>query len=63
VRTERWLYVDYETPAQELYDLQADPHELENIVKKKPGVVERLSGQLEYLRACEGQRCWEAEGG
>ena len=55
--------MDYETPAQELYDLQADPHELENIVKKKPGVVERLSGQLEYLRACEGQRCWEAEGG
>lgn len=63
VRTERWLYVDYETPAQELYDLQADPHELENVAKKKPGVVERLSGQLEDLRACEGQRCREAEGG
>jgi N-acetylglucosamine-6-sulfatase len=31
VRSERWMYVRYATGEEELYDLIADPHELENL--------------------------------
>jgi arylsulfatase A-like enzyme len=31
VRTDRYLYVTYQTAEEELYDLQADPYQLENL--------------------------------
>jgi arylsulfatase A-like enzyme len=31
VRSERWMYVSYTTGEEELYDLRADPYELENV--------------------------------
>jgi arylsulfatase A-like enzyme len=32
IRTERWRYIRYADGSQELYDLQADPHEWTNLV-------------------------------
>ncbi|MCP4643822.1 MAG: sulfatase-like hydrolase/transferase [bacterium] len=37
----------YGTPMRELYDLEADPHELRNIVDEQPETAVALEGQLE----------------
>ena len=36
VRTDRYLYANYGTGEQELYDLRNDPFELQNAVKTRP---------------------------
>ncbi len=36
LRTERWSYVLYETNEEELYDLEADPYQLENAARSRP---------------------------
>ena len=45
VRSQRWMYVSYATGEQELYDLGADPYELEN-----------LSADPAHERVLEGRR-------
>ncbi len=38
VRTKRWKLIERpDVPAEELYDLQADPHELDNLLLSNPG--------------------------
>ena len=52
VRTPRWKYVEHPTGEKELYDLQRDPSELENIAKS-PDTAElqrNLRRQYELLR-------------
>ena len=55
VRTERYLYVEYRDRSRELYDLQADPFELENLLahaRRAPdGVAERLREEMRRLIA------------
>lgn len=34
IRSERWRYIRYADGSEELYDLQADPHEWENIISE-----------------------------
>jgi arylsulfatase A-like enzyme len=50
VRTDRYKLIRYKelTGMDELYDLEKDPHELENLLPDRapPGVVEDLSGRL-----------------
>jgi uncharacterized sulfatase len=52
VRTERWCYTewDYGRRGVELYDLQADPHELKNLAKDPAtaGVVANLRHLLRH---------------
>jgi N-acetylglucosamine-6-sulfatase len=69
VRTEDYLYAEYESGDRELYDLRKDPHQLENLlgegaVPKKPGtplLEERLEASLSTLRGCAGAECHAAE--
>jgi arylsulfatase A-like enzyme len=59
VRTGRWLYVEYETGEQELYDLQTDPEQLENRATDPTlgGRRAALAARLAKLRGCSGAGC------
>ena len=64
IRTETHKYVvGYGNgESRELYGLQADPYELENVYKSAdPSLVEDLEARLEALRSCSGDGCREAE--
>ncbi|MDH4170980.1 MAG: DUF4976 domain-containing protein, partial [Acidimicrobiia bacterium] len=61
VRTRQHLYVEYETGEVELYDLGADPHQLDSMHDSAPpDLLARLQDQLEALRDCEGTGCTTA---
>jgi arylsulfatase A-like enzyme len=64
VRTERYLYAEYETGERELYDLRRDPHQLHNAYDDAPPeLVSRLQERLEALSGCAGEACRAAEDG
>ncbi len=61
-RTNTHKYVEYGNGEAELYDLQNDPYELENLYETAdPSLIEDLKVRLEALRDCEGDGCREAE--
>jgi arylsulfatase A-like enzyme len=66
VRTDRYLYVEYETGERELYDYEVDPFELENLIANWEGhapsvdaeaVADRLRARLNELRDCSSETC------
>lgn len=62
LRTERWLYVEYDTKVRELFDLQADPNETANVVNSvPPEVVQDLSARLAALATCSSDTCRTAD--
>ncbi|MEI6361136.1 MAG: sulfatase [Actinomycetes bacterium] len=62
LRTPQWLFVVYRDGERELYDLAADPYELNNIVSTAdPAIVAALNSQLQALRACQGPGCRVAD--
>lgn len=62
VRTETHKYVEHENGDRELYDLEADPYELESLHESAdPTLVADLENRLEALRACASESCREAE--
>jgi arylsulfatase A-like enzyme len=61
VLTTRYSYVEYENGERELYDLEADPYQLENLTGTLPEFEAQLSARLEALRGCAGDSCREAE--
>ncbi len=53
MRTETHKYVEYADGEQELYDLRADPYELESFHENvDASLVEDLAARLEALRDC-----------
>ena len=64
VRAEEKLYVEYETGESELYDLQEDPYQLDNVYEDT-GLADlwRLERSLEALRGCAAEECRAAEDG
>lgn len=62
IRTARYLYVEYVTGERELYDLQVDPYELQNIyTAAQPSLLRSLEANLNALRSCVGRGCREAQ--
>jgi len=62
VRTQRYLYVEYETGEHELYDLREDPYELRNLDDSADEtLVSELDSRLDTLRDCSGEECRTAE--
>ena len=63
VRTDSgYKYVEYKNGEKELYDLQADPYELESFDETAdPVLLNDLKAKLEALKSCSGQACREAE--
>ena len=61
VRTSRWLYVDYESGERELYDLKADPQQLQSLhADPRYGAVRAaLRRVLGRLANCAGADCRE----
>jgi N-acetylglucosamine-6-sulfatase len=62
VRTESHKYVEYVNGERELYDLEDDPYELENVYESAdPTLIENLKTKLDALRSCAEAGCREAE--
>jgi hypothetical protein len=64
LRTEQYLYVEYSMGFVELYDIQKDPYQLENIAPSAdPALLKYYSDWLEALNKCSGSTCRELETG
>ena len=62
IRTTAWTYVEYGTGERELYELAADPHQLDNVVETADqALVEALAERLAELRTCRGAECRRLE--
>jgi N-acetylglucosamine-6-sulfatase len=62
VVTQHYKYVEYQSGARELYDLVADPYELENSIEvADPALVAGLATKLDALRRCASASCRAAE--
>jgi N-acetylglucosamine-6-sulfatase len=62
IRTETHKYVEYDTGDKELYDLEADPYELDNVYESAgPSLASDLKTRLDALRSCTSEGCREAE--
>jgi arylsulfatase A-like enzyme len=62
VRTGTHKYVEYDNGDVELYDLEADPYELESIHESAdPALLADLKAKLEALKSCSEEGCREAE--
>jgi N-acetylglucosamine-6-sulfatase len=66
LRSGPYAYVEYASGAMELYDLDRDPYQIDNIIDSAPpGLIDDLQDQLAALAACgaSGPSCQEADGG
>lgn len=64
LRTERYSYIEYTNRKgeRELYDLQADPYQLDNMIARAPAeLLAVFSAQLALLRTCQGNSCRTAD--
>jgi len=60
LRTPDWLYAELATDELELYDMLADPYQLESLHKDAdPAFLEQLSERIQVLLACRGIICRE----
>jgi arylsulfatase A-like enzyme len=61
VRSGNWLFVRYGNGDTELYDMQADPDQMENLAGQRPNVEGALAARLQDLRTCAEETCRNAE--
>jgi hypothetical protein len=59
-----YTYVEYATGERELYDLTADPNELDNMAATaNPTLLGELHQRLQSMRSCAGDGCRAVESG
>jgi N-acetylglucosamine-6-sulfatase len=64
IRTSQYKYVEYASGYKELYDLSADPYELDNAYQKADStLVDGLKDRLDALKSCAEDTCRAAENG
>lgn len=62
ILTQRYAYTEYENGERELYDLDKDPYQLDNVADSADrALVEGLGDRLDALKGCAGGECREAE--
>jgi len=62
VRTDKFIYVEYESDELEFYDLVNDPYEMDNLAGGLDSeTLSALHDWLEELKACGAQSCRDAE--
>ena len=62
LRTANNLYVEYASGERELYDLNDDPFELENLIGRgDQGLIQALSARLAAMSVCTGEMCRTVE--
>jgi hypothetical protein len=62
VRTEDHAYIEWEGSFTEMYDMKADPHQLDGTVSpEEESAAEYLAARLDALKDCEGESCRVAE--
>lgn len=62
VRTGDYTYVEYENGERELYDLEKDPYQMENLQGAvSETLLRNLQRRLAALEGCRGEECREAE--
>ncbi len=62
VRSQNYLYVEYDSGERELYDLRKDIDELHNIYSTAaPALLKRLSAWLAHMKTCAAATCRLAE--
>ncbi|WP_240506830.1 sulfatase [Thermoactinospora rubra] len=62
LRTDRYTYVHYVTGERQLYDLTADPYQLDNLAATAdPELLARLESLLQAMRGCSGAGCRTAD--
>jgi arylsulfatase A-like enzyme len=63
VHTRTHMYTEYDTGERELYDLVADPYQLQSVPRVgNEQLYTDLSSRLSALRACAADSCRTAEG-
>jgi arylsulfatase A-like enzyme len=62
LRTQQYLYVQYANGERELYDLHADPFQLQNLAPTADAaLLADFAARLDQLRVCVGASCRRAE--
>jgi N-acetylglucosamine-6-sulfatase len=62
IRTQDYLYVEYDIGDKELYDLRVDPYEMNNLVASAdPIFLQQMSNWLAQVKICAGNNCNQAE--
>jgi hypothetical protein len=58
IRTENFVYAEYENGELEFYDLTIDPYQLQNTASTlDPAFQAQLHAQLELLKTCSAESC------
>ena len=62
VRLQNLSYVEYNTGEIELYDLQKDPYQLNNLASTAdPKLLSQLAERVRQLATCKAASCWSVE--